>query len=71
MENEKEFQEAIAKIEEGDRQMVLLALAELSLSRPGWDDALGRIADQIFGRELFEQFKRLNADRVKATRDPL
>jgi len=62
-----------------DRQMVLLALAELALSRPGWDYALGEIAERfsppspeaISGRELFDQFKRLNADRVKAERIPL
>jgi hypothetical protein len=59
------------EIEEGDRQMILLAIAELSLSRPGWDDALGRIADQFMGREMFEEFKRLNADRVKLERGPM
>jgi hypothetical protein len=47
--------------------MVLLAIAELALSRPGFDDALGRIADQLVGREMFNEFKRFNADRVKAS----
>lgn len=56
--------------EEGDRQMVLLAIAELALSRPGWDYALGEIAKQLQGAELFAEFKRLNADRVKAERSP-
>ena len=71
----------ITKVEfdASDRQMVLLALAELALSRPGWDHALGEIAEHfstpapeaISGRELFDQFKRLNADRVKAERIPM
>lgn len=56
---------------EEDRQMVLLALAELALSRPGWDDTLGRIADGMQGRPMFDEFKRLNADRVKESRGDL
>ena len=58
-------------IEEGDRQMLLLAIAELALSRPGWDWTLGRIAELLEGRQMFEKFKRINADRVKAQRGPL
>lgn len=57
--------------EEGDRQMMLLAIAELALSRPGWDDALSEIAKQLQGEEMFGEFKRLNADRVKAERIPM
>jgi hypothetical protein len=56
---------------EGERQMILLSLAELALSRPGWDESLGEIADRFEGREMFEAFKRTNADRVKAERGPL
>jgi hypothetical protein len=77
------------QIVEEDRQMVILALAELALSRPGWDYALGLIAEKLSlshshddqvtgiekklvdGRFLFDQFKRLNADRVKATHGDL
>lgn len=59
------------KVEEGYRQMILLAIAELALSRPGWDYALGEIAESFRGREMFEEFKRLNSDRVKAERAPL
>ena len=58
-------------LEEGDRQMILLAIAELALSRPGWDYALGEIAEQLQGEEMFAEFKRLNADRVMAERGPL
>lgn len=56
---------------EGDRAMILLALSELALSRPGWDDALRRIAERFYGGEMFERFKATNADRVKAERGPL
>jgi hypothetical protein len=54
--------------EEGDRQMMLLAIAELALSRPGFDYALGEIAKQLQGAEMFAEFKRLNADRVHTER---
>ena len=59
------------EIEEGQRQMILLALAELALSRPGWDWTLGETAEKLQGREMFEDFKRSNADRVKESRQPL
>jgi hypothetical protein len=68
------------ELEEGNRQMMLLAIAELALSRPGWDDALGHIAETLSaaepgavadGRQIFEAFKRTNADRVKAERIPI
>lgn len=55
----------IFEFEEGDRQMILLGIAELALSRPGWDDALGEIAKQLGGEKMFAEFKRLNADRVR------
>ncbi|HEV1992469.1 MAG TPA: hypothetical protein VGR34_06360 [Candidatus Dormibacteraeota bacterium] len=61
----------ILNLDEGDRQLVLLALAELSISRPGFDDALGRIADGLKGRDMFEELKRLNADRLHSERGPL
>jgi hypothetical protein len=59
------------KIEEDDRQMILLALAELALSRPGWDSLLSKIAGELEGVEMFAEFKRLNADRVRAERSHL
>jgi hypothetical protein len=58
-------------LEEGNRQMILLAIAELALSRPGWDWTLGELAKQLGGEEMFADLKRLNADRVKAERMPL
>ncbi len=58
-------------LEEGNRQMILLAIAELALSRPGWDWTLGELAKQLDGEQMFTEFKRLNADRVKVERMPL
>lgn len=59
------------EIDEGQRQMIVLALAELALSRPGWDWTLGETAKRFDGEAMFAEFKRLNADRVKAERAPL
>ena len=42
-----------------DRQLVLFAIAELALSRPGLDASLGRFADSIDGRDVYEQLKQL------------
>jgi len=46
-------------MEEGQRQMILLAIGRLAVERPGWDWALGEIAHTLQGREMFEQFKAL------------
>jgi hypothetical protein len=62
--------EHVLKIDEGDRQLVLMALAHLSIERPGFDDALQRMAAQIdnqtaAGRpELYDNFRALRADYV-------
>lgn len=45
--------------DESDRQAVLLALAALAAERPGWEYMLGRIADKLRGRAMFEQFLAL------------
>jgi len=54
-------------IEEGQRQMLLLALAKLSIERPGWYWTLGELAAKFStapnienGRELFEQFRDIH-----------
>ena len=62
--------EAIMKIEETERQMILLALAELALSRPGFEDHIRVIVTKFRGEAMFEEFKRANADRVKQSRMP-
>ena len=56
------------ELDEGQRQMVLLALAELELERSGWSFAIGEIAEQLHGREMLEDFKDCNRDRVKSSR---
>jgi hypothetical protein len=51
----------LVELDDVERKLVLLALAELSVDRPGFDFALGELAEKIppDGRELFEEFKRL------------
>lgn len=40
-----------------DRDMILLALAQLAILRPGWDWTLGRLAERFNGRATFDAFK--------------
>lgn len=59
---ERSTHPALALEDEGDRRMVLLALARLSVERPGWDAYLNRIAlriDDAVGvrAELFDAFR--------------
>lgn len=55
---------------EEERQMVLLALAELSIARPGWVEGLGKIAllmdepNPEGNATLFERFRRNHSDAV-------
>ena len=44
-------------LDEGERQMVVMALAKLALQRPGWDVALWEIAERISDREMYEAFR--------------
>jgi Lar family restriction alleviation protein len=48
-------------VQDDERQMILLALAELSLSRPGWHWTLGNLADRFSGREMFEGFRQTSS----------
>ncbi|MDH0348117.1 hypothetical protein [Aeromonas dhakensis] len=50
----------------GDRHLVLLALANLALLRPGFDHALRTLATRfdVLGDVLFEQFKASSRDLV-------
>jgi hypothetical protein len=60
-------------LDEAERQMVVLAFAELALFRPGWNDALLDVAQRIDrpGAPMFARMKTANADRVRAERSPL
>jgi hypothetical protein len=56
------------EIEEGQRQLILLALAILSLERPGFHNALNTIALKIDNNvegaaEMYHSFRRLNEDK--------
>lgn len=53
------------ELEEAERQATVLALAELALTRPGWNQMLSEIADKFAGLDMFEELKVLNADRVR------
>jgi hypothetical protein len=57
-------------IDEGERQMLLLALAKLSIERPGWHWTLGELAAKFStaptiedGRAMFEQFRAIQSTR--------
>lgn len=62
----KEAATALVEVDEGQRQMVLLALAVLALNRPGFDYALGVIASkfELPSGGLFEGFKEANRDQI-------
>lgn len=61
------------RVDEPQRQLVLLALATLALERPGFDCALSEIALLLDNptpqgnAETYEEFKRLNGDKHAAT----
>jgi hypothetical protein len=66
------------ELEEGERQMLVMALAHLSVERPGWDDALNRIAVRIDNMKdgravMYDEFRVIpsptNAKTVKLTDD--
>ncbi|HGE8241197.1 hypothetical protein LZT27_14660 [Aeromonas veronii] len=66
MSKAKETATALVEVDEGQRQMVLLALAVLALNRPGFDYALGVIASkfELPSGALFEGFKEANRDQI-------
>lgn len=50
----------IFEIEEEERQALLLAIAKLSIARPGWYPGLLRpLAEKLHGLEMFENFLAL------------
>lgn len=51
------------EIEEEDRQMILLAIAELAADRPGWEETLRRLAGELRGGEMFDKFRALRVQR--------
>jgi predicted DNA-binding protein len=58
----------IAQLDESQRQVIILALVELKLRRPGWGDYLDDITDRIFtGQEMRKELERLHAELGRAT----
>lgn len=60
-------------LEEPDRQLILMALAHLSVERPGFDDALNRIALRFDNNrgdraEMYDGFRELRRRAVAAER---
>jgi hypothetical protein len=56
-------------LDESERQAVLLALAKLSLERPGWDHMLNQIAlkmDNAIGvrAQMYDSFRALGDSRA-------
>lgn len=55
------------QLDEGDRQMIILALAELALTRPGWDWTIRETVTKLGGENasrMFAGFKETSADQV-------
>jgi hypothetical protein len=55
------------EIPEEDRQAVVLAIAKLSLERPGWLEYLREIAGRLRGEAMFDDFRRVHADVAPST----
>jgi hypothetical protein len=54
----------VSSLDSGDVQLVMLALAQLALRRPGWDYALRQLAEKIepvIGPGLYDEFKSIHA----------
>jgi hypothetical protein len=50
-------------LDEPQRQMVLLAIALMSLDRPGWEMASRELAKVFGGEEMYDSFRASNEDR--------
>ncbi len=51
------------KIDEGDRQMIILSLAKLTFTRPGWKYALREVAKSLHGEAMFDEFLKHGPDQ--------
>lgn len=55
----------VKALTEAERQLLLMALAHLSVERPGWYAALNRLAVKVddaraASAEVFEEFRRMH-----------
>lgn len=46
-------------LDEAERQVVVLALAELAAGRPGWAPMLAGIAEKFDAREMFGHLRKI------------
>lgn len=51
------------EIDESERQMIILALAVLSLQRPGWNQCLQDLATKFGDNDEYNRFKTYNEDQ--------
>lgn len=57
-------------IDEGDRQMILLALSHLSIKFPGWLYCHQEIAKRLGGSEMFAEFRKHREDERREEKGP-
>ena len=51
-------------LDESQQNMVTMSLAHLAVERPGWDFALGEIADSLKQRDLYDGFKTYRKNKT-------
>jgi hypothetical protein len=54
-----------ARPNDAEQQMVAMAMADLALMRPGWDDALGTLATKMGIYDYFVRVRELHRDLIK------
>lgn len=52
------------EIDEGQRQMLVLAIAHLAIERPGWDWTLWELSKIFQAEAMYEEFKKLHSPRI-------
>lgn len=53
-------------LDSAECNLMMLALAILSIQRPGWDMMLGEFSDKLHGRAVYEELKKLNGSKQGA-----
>jgi hypothetical protein len=62
--------EGTLELDGSQKAIVILALSDLALSRPGWNEAIGEIVDIYGERATWSRLKEINADRVGVHIEP-
>jgi hypothetical protein len=56
------------KLDKSEQDLIILALAKLSLSRPGWHPAcITPLAEKLQGKLLYDEFRAHGPDPAPAT----